>query len=126
VNTPKNAVLLVEDDFMLRSVLAELLMQNGYEVECVADGLEAFHYLNSGRPKPAVILLDLMMPQMDGIEFRAVQRSIPSMSDVPVVVITASIGGAMEAAALGVDRMLFKPINSSRLLETLRELVPPA
>ncbi|HVZ75360.1 MAG TPA: response regulator [Polyangia bacterium] len=120
-------ILLVEDDFVLRAALAELFTSEGYSVACAANGLEAFALLsNKAMPKPSVIVLDLMMPYMDGIEFRALQRSLPSVSDVPVVVITANGSVAVEAEQLAVARTMFKPVNSWRLLDAVRELAPAA
>src|SRR4029079_8341817 len=93
----KPTILLVEDDFVLRTSLAELFMSHGYTVDCAAHGLEAFHRLNISPVKPSVIVLDLMMPHMDGLEFRALQRALPSFCDVPVVVITANAKSGVEA-----------------------------
>src|SRR4029077_7377228 len=81
-------ILLVEDGGMLRSTLAELLNGEGYDVECAANGLDALRRLASP-PKPSLILLDIMLPYMDGLEFRAVQRTTPEIADIPVIVLTA-------------------------------------
>ena len=70
-------ILLVEDDFMLRGSLAAVLKEEGYKVECAANALDALRRLER-RPKPSLILLDIMLPYMDGLEFRAVQRSRPT------------------------------------------------
>src|SRR5260370_2190544 len=122
----RRPILLVEDDFVLRTSLAELLTQEGYDVECAAHGLEAYHWLNSANTRPSLIVLDLMMPYMDGIEFRDLQKALPSVADVPVVVITASAEPA--AAATGVDpkQTFFKPANTPPISQTIRRLTPPA
>jgi len=122
MSPPARPILLVEDDFVLRASLAELFASQGYTVECAAHGLEAFHRLNTSAVKPAVIVLDLMMPYMDGIEFRALQRALPSVSDIPVVVITANGRSAVEAATLDAKETFYKPVNTWRLLETIRAL----
>ena len=75
-------VLLVEDDFVLRSSLSELLALEGFRVECCADGGDAFRRLHHP-PKPAVILLDIMLPHIDGFEFRAMQRKVPGFASTP-------------------------------------------
>jgi CheY-like chemotaxis protein len=124
-SSSKGPILLVEDDFVLRTSLAELLINQGYTVDCAAHGLEAFQRLNSEGRRPAVIVLDLMMPYMDGLEFRRLQRALPSMSDVPVVVLTANGRSALEAEKLDVKEMFYKPVNTSRFLETIRTLVRP-
>lgn len=118
------SILLVEDDFVLRTGLAELLDARGYAVECAADGLEAFNRLTSRRDKPSLIVLDLMMPYMNGIEFRAMQRSLPAIADVPVVVLTANPRAAVEAEQLQLDvrRTLFKPVDAASFLEVVEEL----
>jgi CheY-like chemotaxis protein len=120
----RGPILLVEDDFVLRTALAELFEAEGYAVDCSANGLEALHRLMSGAVKPSIIVLDLLMPYLSGIEFRAMQRVLPSIADVPVVVITANGRVAVEAEQLEVYKTLYKPINTSSLLETVRELAP--
>jgi CheY-like chemotaxis protein len=122
----RGTILLVEDDFVLRTSLAELLMSHGYEVECAAHGIEAFHRLTILDRRPSVILLDLMMPYMDGLEFRAIQRVLPALADVPVVVITANLESAVEAADLDVAETFYKPVNTGRLLDRIDELTAPA
>jgi CheY-like chemotaxis protein len=126
MQSSQGTILLVEDDFVLRTSLAELLISHGYAVDCAAHGLEAFQRLNSERGRPAVIVLDLMMPYMDGLEFRRLQRALPSMSDVPVVVLTANGRSAADAEKMDVHETFYKPVNTSRFLETIRMLVRPA
>jgi CheY-like chemotaxis protein len=125
-HSPRPTILLVEDDFVLRASLAELLGSHGYDVQCAAHGLEAFQRLNDGPARPDLIVLDLMMPYMDGIEFRALQRALPSVRDIPVVVITANARDSASAEAMAVEETFYKPINTSRFLQTLRELAPAA
>lgn len=122
----RHSVLVIEDDFILRTSLARLLSSHGYIVECAADGLDAFQRLNAGKFKPSVIVLDLIMPYMDGLEFRELQSSLPALAGVPVVVITGDARSAAEAVQLQVDSLYYKPVNTSRLLETIRELASPA
>jgi CheY-like chemotaxis protein len=117
-------ILIVEDDFVLRAALAELLEDQGYAVECAANGVEALHLLNSGIAKPSLIVLDLTMPYMDGIEFRAIQRSLPALADIPVVVVTANGRIGVEAEALDVNKTIYKPVNTSDLLQSVRKLTP--
>ena len=81
-------VLLVEDDFVLRSSLSEFLTAEGFRVDCCADGREAFRRLHAP-PKPNLILLDIMLPYLDGFELRALQRKSPLIANIPVVVISA-------------------------------------
>src|SRR5262245_41843900 len=81
-------ILLIEDDFVLRGSLAVALQMEGYKVECAADALEALRRLERP-PIPSLILLDIMLPYMDGLEFRGLQRAVPYLADIPVIVITA-------------------------------------
>ena len=73
---------------MLRSSLSELLIGEGFRVDCCADGREAFRRLHQP-PKPDLILLDIMLPYLDGFELRALQRKSPLIANIPVVVISA-------------------------------------
>src|SRR6476620_366912 len=103
-------ILLVEDDFRLRSTLATLLeTEGGYKVESSADALEALRRLERP-PRPSLILLDIMLPYMDGLEFRAMQRRTPGIADIPVIVITA-VGLRPEVAQeLDLQQAFFKPL----------------
>jgi CheY-like chemotaxis protein len=123
-SSARATILLVEDDFILRTSLAELLLDQGYAVQCAAHGLEAFERLNNAPAKPDVIVLDLMMPYMTGFEFRTLQRALPSLCNVPVVVITASGRSAVEAEKMGVQETFYKPVNTWRFLETIKQLAP--
>src|ERR1700759_3007908 len=82
-------ILLVEDEFAIRRTIAEILIGEGYEVECAANGREALNMLAEHLVRPRLIILDLWMPQMDGLQFRALQQSITRIASVPVLVITA-------------------------------------
>ncbi|PYQ78988.1 MAG: response regulator [Acidobacteria bacterium] len=82
-------VLIVEDDADLREMMAQLLSLEGFQAAAVANGSEALQYLHNGHIKPDVILLDLMMPVMDGWEFRRKQQADPAFADVPVIVLSA-------------------------------------
>ena len=116
-------ILLIEDDFMLRGSLATLLDAEGYKVESSANALDALQRLDRP-PKPSLILLDIMLPYMDGLEFRAVQRRMRNIADIPVIVITA-VGIRPEVAnELGLETAFFKPLDPARLLAAIRRLCP--
>jgi len=113
------SILLVEDDFMLRGSLATVLGAEGYQVECSANALDALQRLERP-PKPSLILLDIMLPYMDGLEFRALQRRMPEVADIPVIVITA-VGLRREVAEeLDLPQTFFKPLDRPKLLEAIR------
>jgi CheY-like chemotaxis protein len=73
---------LVDDDATFRRELSEILVAEGYRVDCAANGEQAWAYLRDGSP-PALILLDLMMPVMDGWELYAALKTQPSLARVP-------------------------------------------
>jgi len=117
-----NIILVVEDDFIFRSGLVELLTSAGYEVECAANGLEAIKRLDSTERTPFVILLDIAMPYMDGTRFRELQRSLPGMADIPVIVISGHNSRLLHLNALGARDVFFKPLDAPKLLQTIRAL----
>ena len=109
-------MLIVEDDADLREMMAQLLFIEGFRAETVANGREALDYLRQGR-FPEVILLDLMMPVMDGWEFRRQQRGDPKLASLPVVVLSAL--DAPRVAEMG-TAYLKKPLDFDRLVEMVR------
>ncbi len=108
-------VLLVEDDLDIAEAILDVLMDEGYEVAHATNGLEALELLRS-EPTPAVILLDLMMPEMDGPHFREVQLSDPKLSEIPVVVVSADRMVAQKAQQLGISEYVTKPLQPSQLV----------
>jgi CheY-like chemotaxis protein len=114
-------LLLVEDDFILRGALTEMLYDEGYQVECAANGVEGLRRLLQP-PRPALVLLDIMMPHMDGLTFRSTQLALPAFADIPVIVISAA-GPGRGAADLGFARTFTKPIDTAGLLVSIREVL---
>lgn len=110
-------VLVVDDDRDIRETLQELLEQEGYEVETARNGAEALTLAR--RERPAVILLDLFMPVMDGLEFRRVQTEDPELADIPVVVVSAAAGMEARIGELGVAGYLEKPLRIEQLFDTV-------
>ena len=117
-------ILLVEDDFMLRGSLAAVLNSEGYTVECAANALDALRRLERA-PKPSLILLDIMLPYMDGCEFRALQRNKREIADITVIVITAVGLRAEVADDLDLHQTFFKPLDRPKLLDAIRRHVAP-
>jgi CheY-like chemotaxis protein len=109
-------VLIVEDDDDLREMMAQLLSLEGFQAAAVANGREALDYLKQGAA-PDLILLDMMMPVMDGWEFRRHQKSDPAMAEVPVIILSALDQGRIEISA---EAILKKPLDFDRLLELVR------
>jgi signal transduction histidine kinase len=110
------SILVVEDDFDIRETLRTLLEDRGYEVSTCSNGLEALTHLRSGRHTD-VILLDLMMPVMDGWQFRVLQKRDPQLAPIPVLAISAN--GTPKAAAIDADAYLQKPIDIDALLSAI-------
>jgi len=111
-------ILVVEDDRDTRDALIDILEAAGYTVASAANGEEALSRLRGG-PLPCIILLDLMMPVMDGWEFRKRQKEDPRFRAVPVVVVTGVETGSNEAGSLDVAGYLLKPIDLDRLLDAV-------
>jgi CheY-like chemotaxis protein len=111
-------VLIVEDDEDLREMMAQMLTIEGFGTATVSNGREALEYLHTTR-KPHVILLDLMMPVMDGWEFRRQQKADPLIAPVPVIVLSAL--DQRRAAPMEAEAFLNKPLDFDRLLELVRD-----
>jgi CheY-like chemotaxis protein len=115
-------ILLVEDDPALRTALAEVLADAGYDVACANDGRDALSQLGACAA-PSVILLDLAMPVMDGWSFRAAQRRDPRLASIPTVVLSGSLGADPRALEeLEPAAALTKPFELDRLIETVQRL----
>jgi len=113
-------VLVVEDDFAVRETLQELLEEEGFLVVQACNGQEALDRLRGVASAPRLILLDLMMPVMDGWQFRAEMRRDPHLSRIPVVVMSADVALDQKVRGLAVAGVLPKPVELDRLLETVR------
>jgi DNA-binding NtrC family response regulator len=113
----KPQVWIVDDDAAIRELLSFMVSADGYRVETFLSGTEV---LAAAGPIPAAVLLDLMMPEVDGIEvLKELRRRHPTL---PVVILTAvsDIGRAVEVTKLGAYDYLTKPVDKDRLLTTLR------
>jgi two-component system chemotaxis response regulator CheY len=107
-------VLVVEDDEAIRDSVVDILEVEGYSVASAGNGREALDVLAQSQ-RPCVVLLDLMMPEMDGWEFVASLRSDSCLSTIPVVVTTATSA----APPGGVALVLRKPIRVDALLDAV-------
>ena len=120
-NDPRR-LLLVEDDFSLRAHLAELLMQEGYYVGCAADGAEAVRRLQT-EPLPDAILLDIVLPRMNGVAVRQAQLQSPSLRAIPTVAIT-SLQDRTPMEGLEFTAVFRKPVDFDLLMRTLTRICP--
>jgi two-component system, chemotaxis family, chemotaxis protein CheY len=117
--TDQCAVLLVEDDFGLRLTLAELLTEAGFEVRSAADGRQALALLHRWRPD--LIVLDLDLPNMDGQTFRAIQRGVPSLATIPVIILSGAANLEAQVTELGANDVLRKPCDLELLITAIRQ-----
>jgi signal transduction histidine kinase/two-component SAPR family response regulator len=126
-------ILLVDDDLAFRRELKEILQEHGYCVETADNGWQAWAHLQSN-PAPALILLDLMMPVMDGWELHAALKSHPDLCTVPVVVLSCFDRYRIEPSLDDIQGYIEKPIRTAQLLNIVgqhvtraeRSILPPA
>ena len=116
-------LLVVDDDVELCESLADALTDAGYDPVTAGDGARALT-LSHEAPTPRLILLDLMMPELNGWEFRALQLRDQSVKDIPVVVMTATRD--LRGHPVDADAFLFKPFTLDDLLEQVQRVVRPA
>ncbi|PWB76555.1 MAG: hypothetical protein C3F15_05190 [Holophagae bacterium] len=116
----KPLVWIVDDDAAIRELLSFMVAEDGCRVESFLSGAEV---LAASGAKPAAVLLDLMMPEIDGVEvLKELRRRLPAL---PVIILTAvsDIARAVEVTKLGAYDYLTKPVDKDRLLTTLRRAV---
>ena len=120
----RKMILVVEDDPDLRETLLQFFEGEGHEVRVAADGREALDVLAS-RGGASLVLLDLRMPEMDGLEFIRSLAGHPQLASAPVVVLTADSKGEGEAQRLGFSRALSKPFSEQALLRLISDYCEP-
>jgi CheY-like chemotaxis protein len=123
-NTPMvvaKLILLVEDDVDLAHITAEVLEAEGYQVAIAANGHEALAHLRTTQP-PALILLDMMMPVMDGWKFREELQGMPEVASIPIVTLTADGDARGKAASIGAAGHLSKPVTINSLLDEIERI----
>jgi signal transduction histidine kinase len=112
-------ILLIEDDADLREALSDALEISGHTVVSAVDGDEGLRQMREHRPD--VVVLDLMMPKLDGWQFRVAQRSDPNLAETPVVVMSAS--SSPTAAAVDADLYLRKPLDAKTVLQAIEDVI---
>lgn len=119
-------VLVVEDDNDLRESLSQALRDHGYTVTQAENGQQALDLLHAGA-RPSVILLDLMMPVLNGWELRDALRDDPALADIPQLVISAYMDEAEQhVLELSPDDCIRKPFAIRVLLEAIERHCPTA
>jgi len=118
VPPPSQRVLVVEDENTIGQIITEALAEEGYEVRRARNGREALEVLRGWRPH--VILLDLMMPEMDGWVFRAEQRRLDNrIADVPVIILSGAREARLQATELGAVEALSKPFELNDVIDAV-------
>ncbi|MHB0995356.1 MAG: response regulator [Elusimicrobiales bacterium] len=113
-----STVLVVDDDKNVCEIIKASLAGSGYRSVTAGNGREALEYLKRTADRPGLILLDLMMPEMTGWEFRRRQQADPDIADIPVAIITGLPGVEDKVSAIGAVDVLYKPSR----VETLNAL----
>lgn len=109
-------ILVVEDDVAVRSMLTDLLTDEGYSIHAACHGLDALNQLRAMERQPFLILLDLNMPVMTGWEFRVHQKRDPAIAHIPVAVISADRCSQQQPFAIDALEYFQKPLDIDRLL----------
>ena len=116
-------ILLVEDTKAIREPLAQLLRLEGYSVSCAANGVEALAFLREERPD--LVLLDLMMPEMDGLTFLSIVRLSSNYQGLPVMLFTSTTERIGDAERFGIEGYCPKASgNVNEILERIKSQVP--
>jgi len=116
-------ILVVEDDLDIRESMTEILEDRGYAVSTAADGFEALQQLSGGATKPDLILLDLMMPNMNGLEFREEQLKNAEHAAIPVAIISADGNIKEKSEKVRADGFLKKPLKIEPLMDMIERLL---
>jgi len=116
------SVLVVDDDADIRMTIRDVLSDQGFTVACAANGREALEMLISGQSKPALILLDLTMPEMDGWTFRQEQQKVPRLAQIPVVLFSGHHDAARAAQSLNAVALMAKPLRLEGLVTLVQQL----
>ena len=113
------AVLVVDDDKNVRDLICAALAGNGYKTAAACNGREALSYLRGSTRRPRLILLDLMMPEMTGWEFRKEQQEDPYLAAIPVAIITGLTKFEGQAEDFGAVDVLCKPSKIEKLVSVV-------
>jgi CheY-like chemotaxis protein len=125
VSSPSPAILVIDDHPVAREPLAKLLRYEGYDAMCAGNGVEALESMSLSRPD--LVLLDIMMPKMNGLEFLALVRADARFRDIPVIALTGSMDPKQidRLHKLGVVEVITKArFTVEQLLEHVRTHAP--
>lgn len=111
--------MVVDDNQDIREAIEQLLITEGLEVISATDGVHALEQLRHGKT-PSVILLDSLMPFMNGVQFLAAIRRDPRLSEIPVYIVSASGDFDGSMAEIGIQGFIHKPYDPNKILEIAR------
>ena len=114
-SSSSSVILIVEDDYALREALRTALQEEGFSVLAAGNGVEALEIL-AREDLPFLILLDMMMPVMDGREFQQEMAKSARLATIPVIILSAYVQSCVAAGTNGVQFVLRKPIGLTGLL----------
>jgi CheY-like chemotaxis protein len=118
-------ILIIDDDLAVSGLLFEVLRNAGYEVQNAKDGQKALNALREMQTLPSLILLDLVMPVMNGWQFRRAQLQDPRLASVPVVVLSGTVTFESDISELRASGYLRKPVSVEKLLDLVKRICPP-
>jgi CheY-like chemotaxis protein len=114
------SILIVDDDDSIRSLLQQELSEAGYLIDEATNGKEALERLRSHRPD--LIILDVMMPEMNGFDVAAILKNDPQTMDIPIIVLSI-VQDKIRGYRIGIDRYLTKPIDTAQLFTEVGALL---
>ncbi|MBC7538653.1 MAG: response regulator [Bacteriovorax sp.] len=114
-----NYVLLVEDDLDISEAIQSILEEEKYKVKSTFNGKEALDFLATANSNPSLILLDIMMPYMNGYEFREAQLLDPKIANIPTIILSAA-GKHEDLDKLNFKECLKKPLDLDTLLDVVK------
>ena len=120
---PRRCVLVVDDDPDIRDIVALVLELHGVPCETASDGVQALAALHV-RDDVELVLLDLMMPRLSGLEVLAEMKRDPALARIPVVVISGNYVTEPQVLGMGANGYLVKPLDVDVLVTTVRQFVP--
>jgi CheY-like chemotaxis protein len=116
VSPTSNTIVVVDDEETICETLKDVLEEEGYEVEIAGDGIDALALLRRLTVVPRMVILDLLMPRMDGNTVFSTMKADPALADIPVVISTSDPSRAPSGVLI-----MKKPVNFDRLLGALRQ-----
>ena len=121
----KHTVMIIDDEIAILRLISRMIAAAGYNTIQTQDGHEALHILENSTPIPDLITLDLMMPNITGIEVLKRIKNNPALANIPIIILTA-VGQQellTEAETLGADAYLTKPFAAADLLNRIKTLI---